>query len=58
MHGVTLVTTKSELKKFVQFPYDHYKRDSYWVPPLYLMQNELVDVKKNPFYKRLLPLFS
>jgi GNAT superfamily N-acetyltransferase len=52
MNGVTLVTTKKELKSFIQFPYDHYKKDNYWVPPLYIMQNDLVDVNKNPFYKR------
>jgi hypothetical protein len=52
MNGVTLVSSKIELKKFIAFPYSHYKNDKYWVPPLYIMQNDLVDVEKNPFYKR------
>lgn len=52
MIGVNLVTTKAELNRFVRFPYDHYQNDTYWVPPLMIMQNDLVNIHKNPFYRR------
>ncbi len=49
-HKITFVTSKKEIKKFVNFPYDHYKDDKYWVAPLRIEQKKLVDTKKNPFF--------
>lgn len=49
--SVTVVTSKEEKKAFIQFPYDHYKNDQYWVPPLYVEQKKLLDKSKNPFYQ-------
>jgi len=50
-NGVTFVSTKSEKKEFLEFPYIHYSDDKYWVPPLKIEQKKLLDTKKNPFYK-------
>jgi hypothetical protein len=45
------VTTKSELNKFIKFPWKIYKDDKYWVPPLLMEQKTLLDKQKNPFFK-------
>lgn len=57
-NGVTLVTTENERKQFIQFPYDHYKDDKYWVAPLKMEQKKLIDREKNPFMKTGTSLFS
>lgn len=49
-NSVSIVTEESEKKAFLQFPYDHYTHDTYWVPPLRMEQKKLLDLKKNPFY--------
>lgn len=50
LNGITYVSTDSERKKFIKFPYSHYEGDEYWVPPLLMEQKKLIDTKKNPFY--------
>lgn len=49
-NGVTLVTTKEERKKFLEFPYSHYEQDEHWIAPLKMEQKKLIDQDKNPFY--------
>lgn len=49
--GVRVVSTSAERKEFIHFPYQHYKNDSAWVPPLLMEQEKLIDKKKNLFYK-------
>lgn len=39
------VITESDLKKFVQFQYDLYKNNKYWVPPL--KSEEITDLRKD-----------
>lgn len=51
LNGVHLVTTKSQMRDFVLFPYSHYKNDEHWVAPLLMDEKKLIDVKKNPFYE-------
>ena len=45
------VETKSELKQFVQFPYDLYKGNKYWIPPI--KSDEITDLtkEKNPAFE-------
>jgi GNAT superfamily N-acetyltransferase len=43
--------SRAELSSFIKFPYHLYKNHPYWVPPLLIEQKDLVDVKRNPFYK-------
>ncbi|RNC79394.1 MAG: GNAT family N-acetyltransferase [Balneola sp.] len=48
--GVTFVNTEEEKKKFLEFQYDHYKADTYFVPPLRMDQKKLLSTEKNPFF--------
>ncbi len=41
-------TTKSDLKKFIKFPFALYKKSPYWVPPLISDELETFDKEKNP----------
>ncbi len=42
---------KSELKKFVTFPFSLYKDSPYWVPPMIKDEMESFDKTKNPAFK-------
>ncbi|MDD5772315.1 MAG: N-acetyltransferase [bacterium] len=44
------VTAKKELHQFICFPYELYKNDPNWVPPLIIEREEFFDPRKNPFY--------
>lgn len=48
---IVRVTTKSELKRFVDLPWSIYSRDSLWVPPLKRQVRRLLDTRKHPFWK-------
>ena len=48
--GVTVVSTKEEKKRFVDFIYSFYEQAENWVPPLRMDQKKLIDTDKNPFY--------
>ena len=48
---VKSVSTKSELNRFIKFPWKIYKDDKYWVPPLLMEQKTLLNKQKNPFFK-------
>ena len=50
LNGIVSVTTKAEKKEFLKFPYEHYKDDTFWVPPLYSEQKKLLNPKKNAFF--------
>lgn len=45
------VTTKKDLKRFIKFPWNIYKGDPNWVPPLIMDMKEKFDRKKNPFFE-------
>ena len=45
---ITRVLTKSDLVKFIKLPYQHYKNDPVWVPPLLDEQKSQFDAKRNP----------
>ncbi len=51
--AVTIKTcdTISDLKKFVQFPYDLYKNNSYWVPPIKKDELNALQAQTNPAMK-------
>lgn len=44
-------STKSELKRFVQFPFSIYKDSPYWVPPIIKDELDTFDKTKNPVFK-------
>lgn len=43
--------SKSELKKFIDFPHDLYEGDQNYVPELFIAQRDLFNPKKHPFHK-------
>ena len=43
------VKTKHDLKTFINFPYQKYKEDPVWVPPLRSEQRKQFDPQTNPF---------
>jgi len=45
------VKTKSDLKKFISFPWKIYRNDPNWVPPLIADVKERLDKKRNPFFE-------
>lgn len=53
MGDITIKTVKDEIDKmrFIKFPWEIYKGDDKWVPPLIYDVRKNLDEKKNPFYK-------
>jgi len=52
MSNVTVVSADSRRlrKEFLRLPWKLYRDDANWVPPLRMMQRELVGYKRHPFY--------
>lgn len=48
---VEKVKRKSELKKFIHFPWRIYNEDPNWVPPLVMDLKEKLNREKNPFFE-------
>ena len=51
---IKTVENKRDLRRFIMFPYDHYKKmrpDTAWVPPLLVEEKELHDRNRHPFHK-------
>ena len=44
-------TDKNLVRKFVHFPYQHYRDCPFWVPPLFVDANLFLDRKKHPYYE-------
>ncbi len=45
------IGTKRGLTDFIKFPWQIYKDDSNWVPPLIVERKEFLDRNKNPFFR-------
>jgi GNAT superfamily N-acetyltransferase len=45
------MTSKKEMKAFVKFPFELYKNNKYWVPPIIKEELESFNKKKNPVFK-------
>ncbi|MCF7921134.1 MAG: hypothetical protein K9M55_00385 [Candidatus Marinimicrobia bacterium] len=43
------VTSRRDLLEFIEFPYELYRHDAVWVPPLRSEQRKQFDAKTNPF---------
>lgn len=48
---VVPVQSPADMRRFLEFPYEHYHSDPYWVAPLRSDQRELLDTAKHPFYR-------
>ncbi|HEX7378749.1 MAG TPA: N-acetyltransferase [Pirellulales bacterium] len=44
------VQSGSDRRRFVRFPFDLYRDDPHWMPPLLANQRELLGYKRHPFY--------
>jgi GNAT superfamily N-acetyltransferase len=44
------VQSRRDLKVFIDFPYQHYRRDPLWVPPLRLSEAQKFNPRQNPFF--------
>jgi GNAT superfamily N-acetyltransferase len=44
------VVGRRALKRFIQFPYDLYRGEKYWVPPLRVDVSTVLNSRKNPFF--------
>ena len=45
------VTSHQDLKSFIMFPFELYRNDPYWVPPLINERFQHFDPKHNPFFE-------
>lgn len=45
------VSSKSDLKAFIDFPHELYKNDSNYVPELFIAQRDMLTPGKHPFHK-------
>jgi GNAT superfamily N-acetyltransferase len=48
---IRIVTGSADWKKFIDLPWQIYGDDPYWVPPLRIAVRDLLDVRKNPFFR-------
>jgi len=48
---IKFVETKNDLKEFILLPWQIYKSDPYWVPPLISEVYSILDPQKNPFWE-------
>lgn len=48
---VVPVQSHADMRRFIDFPYEHYRGDPHWVAPLRIEQRELLDTAKNPFFR-------
>ncbi len=49
--SISKVESKTDTKRFINFPHELYKADPNYVPELYLSISEVLNKKKNPFFK-------
>jgi GNAT superfamily N-acetyltransferase len=48
---VKAVKGEGELKKFITFPWEVYRDDPYWVPPLISDRLKFLNIEENPFFE-------
>jgi len=51
MYQLKLVESRSDWSQFIDLPWKIYRGDPHWVPPLKMAVQDLLNVKKNPFFK-------
>lgn len=48
---IVTVLNKKELMQFIKFPWEIYKDNDYWVPPLISERKDFLNKRKNPFFR-------
>ncbi|MBT1704488.1 hypothetical protein [Chryseosolibacter indicus] len=51
MKQIVAVSSKKEIKSFIDFPHDLYKNDPCYVPELFIAQEDLLTPGKHPFHE-------
>ncbi|WP_457654702.1 hypothetical protein [Rhodocaloribacter sp.] len=49
--SVRPIRSRRDRKRFIDFPYRHYRENRYWVPPLRMDVAKTLHPKKNPFFE-------
>ncbi|HEX7400683.1 MAG TPA: hypothetical protein VF369_00765, partial [candidate division Zixibacteria bacterium] len=49
--SISQVISKRDLSVFIKLPWQIYKNDPNWVPPLIVERKEFLDRRKNPFFQ-------
>lgn len=50
-YTITEAISKAEIDEFIRIPFDIYKNNRYWVPPLISESRKFFDKNSNPFFK-------
>ncbi len=51
------IESRRELVDFIRFPFQLYKGNPYWVPPIVKEELEMLDKKVNPVFNNALALY-
>ena len=49
--GIRNVRARGDLKQFIKHPFEKYRSDPHWAPPLLIDERQKFNSKKNPFYE-------
>ncbi len=49
--SIVKVTSRSERRAFLNYPYAHYRDEMHWVPPLRMDTSRLINPRKNAFFE-------
>jgi GNAT superfamily N-acetyltransferase len=49
--GIRSVRSSGDLKRFIRHPFEKYRSDPHWVPPLLIDERQEFNPKKNPFFE-------
>ena len=49
--GIRNVRSRGDLKQFIKHPFEKYRSDPHWVPPLLIDERQKFNPKKNPFFE-------
>ncbi|MGF1473530.1 MAG: N-acetyltransferase [Rubrobacteraceae bacterium] len=54
------VESRADLTRFIKYPFEKYRDDPHWVPPLIFDERRKFDPRKNPFYEhaRVAPMLA
>src|SRR5918912_2498773 len=51
MVSIRSVDSRADMKRFIGYPFERYRQDPHWVPPLLIDERQKFNPKKNPFYQ-------
>lgn len=51
MTTVGEVRSRADLRRFIRYPFERYRGDPHWVPPLLISEKRRFDPQRNPFFE-------